>query len=505
MGGNLRSLIIILFVGITSAFGASPKSVSADRLAVQKYRGQCLNIKKYFIKTKYSVNCYTNYQHFNSKALKAYSKTKAKSKGTIKIASYNMLHPGSTRSMFKDTKLMAKMMNKWDIVVALELLPVVGRHLKHNIKVLKAISGSSSKKYRDLYRVPGYVHILDELRKLDKSWALLLSPRGDSAKSGQVEELVGFFYKAKTVRPKVNEHCDEYKPKGGGVAFGCFPNFRKSFMGRETTHVFSRRPFLASFESGNFDFSLLGSHIIFGSPSDKVDMKKILKSSFNVTNYKDLGTGVTKGTYARFAEAAVTLEFMENLKYYYNEDDLIYTGDFNLTPDNKFWSETLKRHPGAKLYQKQASTVSLKKTDNGKPTGGLSSSYDHFILNPKELTECATSSGKIRVSRFNTYKGATNTYINKHYVIRKSGTITPSNSGKQKRKYHLAQFKNYLKSIYTIKAGRIVWDDYQFDERVKAYDSRLFASQLKSSTYHKVQQELLSDHMPVLLSCSTNQ
>ncbi|MFT6603057.1 MAG: hypothetical protein ACJARO_000565 [Bacteriovoracaceae bacterium] len=196
---------------------------------------------------------------------------------------------------------------------------------------------------------------------------------------------------------------------------------------------------------------------------------------------------------------------MENLKYYYSEEDLIYTGDFNLTPENKFWKETLKRHPGAKLYQKQASTVTLKKTDNGKPTGGLSSSYDHFILNPKELTECATSSGKIRVSRFNTYKGATNTYINKHYVIRKSGTLLESKSGKQKRKYHLAQFKNYLKSIYTIKDDRIVWDDYQFEQRVKAYDSRLFASQLKSSTFYKVQQELLSDHMPVLLSCSTNQ
>lgn len=500
----LRSLILILFLGISTAFGASPKSVSADRLAILKYRGQCLNIKKYFIKTKYSVDCFNNYQHFNSKALKNYSKTKAKSKGTVKIASYNMLHPGSTRSMFKDTKLMAKMMNNWDIVVALELLPVVGRDLKHNIKVLKALSSSSSKKLKDLYRVPGYVHILDELRKLDKTWALLLSPRGDSAKSGQVEEVVGFFYKAKTVKPIINDHCNEYKPKGSGTAYGCFPNFRKEFMGRETTHVFSRRPFLASFESGNFDFSLLGSHLIFGSPSDKNEMKKILKASFNVTDYKDLGVGVTKGTYARFAEAAVTLEFMENLKYYYNEDDLIFAGDFNLTPENKFWSETLKRHPGAKLYQKQASTVTLKRTDDGKPTGGLSSSYDHFILNPKKLTECATSSGKIRVSRFNTFKGATNTYINKHYIIRKAGSLSQTSSGLEKRKYHLAQFKNYLKSIYTIKDGRIVWDDYQFEARIKAYDERLFASQLEAKTYHKVQQELLSDHMPVILNCSTN-
>lgn len=503
MGGMLQSLIIILILGISTAFGASPKSVSADRMATAKYRGQCLNIKKYFIKTKYSVDCFTNYQHFNSKALKSYSKTKAKSKGTVKIASYNMLHPGSLRSMFKDTALMAKMMNNWDIVVALELLPVVGRDLKHNLKVLKALSKSKAKKYKDLYRVPGYVHILDELRKLDKSWALLLSPRGDSAKSGQVEELVGFFYKAKNVRPITNDHCDEYKPKGSGRAYGCFPNFRKSFMGRETTHVFSRRPFLASFESGNFDFSLLGSHVIFGSPADKTEMKKILKASFNVTDYKDLGTGVTKGTYARFAEVAVTLEFMENLKYYYNEDDLIYAGDFNLTPENKFWKVALKRHPGAKLYQKQASTVSQKRDDNGSPTGGLSSSYDHFIMNPKELTECATKSGKMRVSRFNVFKGATNTYIKKNYIIRKAGSLSQTSSGKQKREYHLKQFSTYLKSIYTIKAGKIVWDDYKFSERVKTYDARLFASQLKTKTYHKVQQELLSDHMPVLLNCST--
>lgn len=410
--------------------------------------------------------------------------------------------------MFKDLKLMARVINDSDLVLALELLPVVGRHLDNNQRVLKHLSDSfmsnkSKSSVAKLYRAPGYVDILNELRKLDKSWALILSPRGDAAKAGQVEEMVGYFYRAKTVKPILNEHCHEYKPKGAGPAYACLPNLRKAFMGRETTNVFSRRPFLASFESGAFDFTLVGSHVIFGSPSSKTDMKKILRPAFNVSTYSGLGTGVTKKTYARFAEAAVTLEFMENLRYYYKEQDVIYAADFNLTPTNKFWSEVLGNFPGGKLYQKLPTTVTHKKTDGGKLTKGLSSSYDHFILDSSETKECATSIGKVRAGRINTYVGKIGKYITSNYIIRKKGAMTQTAAGKAKRKKRLDEFKKYLKGIKTIKNGKIQWDDYQYDERVKAYEKRLFSSQLKNATYHKVQQELLSDHMPITLKCST--
>lgn len=475
------------------------KSPSADKAAIRKSVEQCRLIKKYVVKSSYKVDCYNNYHHYNSSRYKtSYKKTSVRKKGTVKIASYNMLHPGSQRSMFKDLKLMAKVMNNWDIVVGLELLPIAGRDLENNNRVLKALKTSKSKKIEALFRGPGYLNILNELRKLDKSWALILSPRGDAAKKGQVEEHVGFFYRATRAKPILNEHCQEYKKKGDGTALACFPNFRKAFMGRETTNVFSRRPFIASFESGSFDFTLVGSHVIFGSPTSKTDMRRILQPSFGVSTYSGLGTGMSSVTYARFAETAVTLEMMDNLRHYYSEQDVILAADFNLSHTNKFWGEVLSLFKGGRLYQKQATTVTHQRNSDG-----LSSSYDHFIIDPSETDECKTSSGKMRVTRFNTYKGTVGSYITKNYIIRKSGSMTQTSAGKAKRKKRLDEFKKYLKSIYTFKNGKIQWDDYQFDERVKAYDTRLFASQLKSSTYHKVQQELLSDHMPITLSCST--
>lgn len=499
----------ILFIAlITANIAFASKSPSADRASIKKYQQQCRDIKKYVIKSSFSVGCYNNYHHYNSGAMRAYSKTAAKKYKTVRIASYNLLHPGSSRSMYKDVKLMAKVINKWDLVVGLELLPIVGRDLKNNVKVLdylsSGISASKSKKVEGLYRAPGYIQILKELRKLDKSWALVLSPRADAAKSGQVEEHVGFFYRGKRVKPKTNEHCNEYKTKGAGTAYACLPNFRKAFMGRETTNVFSRRPFLASFESGNFDFALLGSHVIYGSPSSKADMKKILMPAFKVSHYSSLGAGVTKASYARFAETAVTLEFMENYKFYYEEQDIIFAADFNLSPKNKFWSEVFENFPGGRLYQTAPTTVTLMRTDNGKLTKGLSSSYDHFILDSMETDECAGSTGKVRVGRLNTYTGDIGRYIDQNYIIRKKGTLTQTSAGKKKRTKRLSEFKKYLKSIYTIKNGSVQWDDYQYDERVKAYDTRLFASQLNSKTYYKTQQELLSDHMPITLNCSTN-
>ncbi len=479
------------------------KSPSADRAGVAKYKKQCQEVKKYVVKSRYKVDCYNNYHHYNASALKSYRKSNAKKSGTVRIASYNMLHPGSQRSIFKDLKLMAKVINRWDVLVGLELLPIVGRDLVNNKRVLNYLKTNKGASAASLYRAPGYVHILDELRKLDRSWALVLSPRGDAAKAGQVDEHVGFFYRAKKVKPIINEHCDEYKTKGSGTAFACFPNFRKEFMGRETTHVFSRRPFLGSFESGNFSFSLLGSHTIFGSPKDKTTMRKILKSAFNVSSYSNLGTGVTKETYARFAEAAVTLEFMENLRYYYKEQDLIFAADFNLTPKINFWNEILDNFPGGKLYQNEATTVTLLRSDNGRLTKGLSSSYDHFILDPKETNECTGKSGRPRVGRFNTYTGVTWKYIESNYIIRKKNTMSLSSTGKSKMAKRVSEFKSYLKSLKTIKNGKIQWDDYQYASRVKAYESRLFSSQLKNATYYKVQQELLSDHMPITIYCST--
>ena len=152
------------------------------------------------------------------------------------------------------------------------------------------------------------------------------------------------------------------------------------------------------------------------------------------------------------------------------------------------------------VYKRQATHL---KESGGKETNGLSSSYDHFILDSSETKECATASGKVRVGRINTYTGEAGKYIASNYIIRKKDSMTEAKNGEAKRKKHLNRFRKHLKGIKTIKSGKIQWDDYEYDAKIKAYEERVFFSQLKNKTYHKVQQEILSDHMPITLKCST--
>ena len=50
-------------------------------------------------------------------------------------------------------------------------------------------------------------------RFLGSSWSLLLSPNGEAAKAEHTQELLGFFYRGRSVRPVINEYCKETNGK----------------------------------------------------------------------------------------------------------------------------------------------------------------------------------------------------------------------------------------------------------------------------------------------------
>ena len=54
------------------------------------------------------------------------------------MGSFNVLHPGSKKSRFKDMEIVAKIMDKWDIVAVQELLPLVSIDYKNNRRVFEA-------------------------------------------------------------------------------------------------------------------------------------------------------------------------------------------------------------------------------------------------------------------------------------------------------------------------------------------------------------------------------
>ena len=536
-------------------------SITEDKAVRKTYQKKCLEVKKYVIGKKYSVDCNLDYQHFNSKAFsKFYKKSEATSVGKVRITSFNMLHPGSLRTAFKDLELVSKIMNEWDLVSVLELLPVLGRDNRHNesiidflergpslvedlkSKIQKITFGpelsdlsplielknelseieTSLKSAKELYRGPGYIKILTELRKLDPSWSLLLTPRGEAAEETHVHELVGFFYRSSRVKPIENEHCKEFK-FDKVKPFACIPNLRKNFMERDTTNVFSRRPFLSSFESGKFDFTLIASHVVYGSPDEPEKMKQILGPSFGVNTYEDIGKGVTKQTYARWAEAKIILELMTNLREYYYEQDIIYAGDMNLEAVNSYFSTLFKEFPGEELLIKDQTTLSQPRFHSqGMPTNGMSNNYDHFIFNRKHTRECLSSSNKITAKVIPFYKGTVESFIKKNYLIRKNKEFNVdeiiesiSEDFKEKVDYVMLpgaatkvksaqkHYRTELLKLRKVKNDRIVVDDYRVDERVELFKKRVFMDQLTNQYYYRVYLELVSDHFPITMNCRT--
>ncbi|PIK13800.1 hypothetical protein [Halobacteriovorax sp. JY17] len=561
---SCRLCIFLFFALLNSSFA---KTVEADRAAIAELKEECSNNKIYLVDGEYDVECGTLYQHYNSNSDKQYSQSLATRNGKVRIGGFNLWHPGSQNSGYKDYKLIAKIINNSDIVGALELLPLVSLDAKNNKEVVDAINEGPAElrslkkelsqanrngdldkvqalkakiaivtdtisKAPSLYRSPGYLKVLSELRKLDSSWSLILSPRGDSAKPTHVKELTGFYYRGRSVKPITNEHCQETYSNVTAKKYACFPNLRASFMGRETSHVFSRRPLLASFKSGNFDFSILASHVVFTSPhpvEDREDMENILRPSFGVSDYKDLGVGLDSTNYARFAEAKILMELMEKLKKNYKEKDVMYVGDMNLTADNPYWSNLLKETGEHELLIDVETSLSLaKENSRGIPTNAMASNYDHFILPKNGFLNCRKSNDDYDTSRLKYLEGYVYDYISENYIVRSKRIkdqdkeieqIYPEDeelgesmvssldyqltkTGERQMNKMLTKLKSELNKVYTIKKGEIVKDDSKIEQRLNYFRDRVFLSQLSNNTFYRVYKEIISDHYPISMSCS---
>ncbi len=524
-----------------------------DRVAIEASQAECQRISKMAIGGSYEVECGELYQHFNKPNRYTY-----RPKGPeVKIASFNLYYPGSYKTIFKDFALMAELMNKWDVIGAQELLTIMGQDAKHNEDVVKFIESGASiaesykaklgeapeeerdywkerlltletdlEKAPELYRVPGYLKILAELRKLDPSWSLIISPRAEAAQDTHVQELSGFYYRASKVSLRANPHCEEQRSEARQAKYACLPNLRESFMGRDVGQIFSRRPFLASFKSSKFNFNLLTSHIVFTSPSDPEMMKKILLPVFGVEDYQELGQGATKAKYARFAELKIILEFMGRYKESYSDDKIIYLGDTNIEKDNPFWEKILPSYPGSQVFVDRPTTLTQRRfTYGGQETNALASNYDHFIYNSSALTECNDEQGTPRADVFNYFEDSFLSKITSKYLIRGDLAETLITDGKEddtdvditdfQTDYEINETYVYrrdklmlgydleLKAIQTIKDNKIVWDNYRYEELLEVFERRMFTEQLFDRTYYRFVIEAMSDHLPIALTCNS--
>ncbi|MDD4976236.1 MAG: hypothetical protein PHY93_17900 [Bacteriovorax sp.] len=536
--------------------GSATKTAEDDQAKIVEYNQACQTIDALLVRKQFKVECYSNYQHFGPT-----SKT-SRSNGSLRIAGYNLLHPGTSKALFKDYSLIAKIMNKYDVVSGLEILGTVGHDEANNQAVLtflrsspqmvialKALKAKTSDAFKlkeidaklttlvadtqtaySLYRAPGYFKALMALKKLDPSWALILSPRGDSALQGSVEEMVGFFYRANSVSPISNPHCDEYKDENGGIPYACILNLGPIFMGKDYTHNFARRPFMVSFKSGSLKFSLISMHVVFTFSGDEVAQKKLMNDVFGVDAPSDLGVGINSSNFARFAEVKTTLNFMNRFRQKYNDKNIMFVSDTNLTASNPYWAEVLKSFPGGSLLINEATTISPPRyMGDGQETNGVASTYDHFVLDKSAFPGC--DDGQV----YNYYKSDIQTDIEKMYMIRSvnpislrnkafepfddsgvfiGGDIPPDDTplpakldypltgaGQTKLNRLVSDYTTQLTGMLTIRKNEVVADDFQVQERIDGFKRRVFMNQLTNAFYYRFYQEILSDHFPVSITC----
>jgi hypothetical protein len=557
----------LLTLTLTPAF-AEVTLDEDDLRARGNYRQECLEVAQYSIDKLMDVECHYNYHHYNASAYKKlYKKRNALKGGSVKIAEFNVLHPGMSKTRYKDYKKVAQMINNWDVVGVTELLPLLSDDLANNRAVVRFIertpeliekhknqlekeesllAGTTNarsittiqnrieqlkvqiesleqdlKRAPTLYRDPGYVQILKELRKLPDGheWSLLLSPRGEAAKETDVQELVGYYYRASKVRPQVNEYCKQIKTINLGSPFACLPNMSEEMLGMNKRDIFSRRPFIAEFISGNFSFILLTSHVVYNSPRDPETMANILTKAFGATHPSELGVGINLDNYARFAEVRVMLEFMQALRTRFKQKDVILLGDLNLEARNPFWNRVLSAMPGVQIFVEEKTTLSdLRFSRDNTETFGLANDYDHFLFDPKETNECVNKDGSVDAKAENFMAGDIGASLREKYIIRADeNELDDYTRNDEKVALLEAEFilpyqnleildetigtKSLSVSGKTLRIPGIITDGNKTAKYIEGFYERVIESQLKNSTYYFVYKQLISDHLPIVLTC----
>lgn len=545
------SLIIILVVLTSCATKPrkkqrGPASVAQAPLSEHiqsEYHHECQTIKKLLSSKHFKISCADNYQHFNTDFSDFYHPGKSLKRGKVRIGSFNMDAPGMQRTRYRDFEILAYTIdNQWDVVSALELVPLLGPDYAHNRTISGYIKSAhmklsniktqlkelgrqiqshidkdlpyeqleqqqinlrsqmrmalrSLKKSRQLYRMPGYLKILQELRQLDRSWSLILTPYGQSIQADGVEELTGFYYRARRVKPIVNYFCQRYQVKvdinqKAEEPYACMPHWDKKFFGENSEEIRTNLPFIGSFESGKFDFSLIAFHN--RSEAGSAQSEKKLKG---------------------------ILQFADVLHSTFNEKDILLMGDFNASSHDQQLRPLIP--PNFQLLINQPTVLtSARFHQDGKPTMGLSHDMDHFVVNKTTSHECTNRIGELTAKTVNFQRNNIGRYLNLKYLYRVPN-LDKNESGeyvlkKNKDSYvngvnnhysindQLNAYRKMLSQRQTVKDDKITNDIEGIDSMVEGFQTRVFLSQKNDQTFYQYVLEVFSDHLPISLSCRTD-
>lgn len=541
----------------------SQKTLQEDRDKIAIAKIECENLKIFGSLAHTNYSCGDDYFHFESITKQ---KPATQAVGTVKISNFNILHPGTSKTLFKDYKLVAKIVNRFDIISANELLATVGSDAAFNRSLMKFLNDgplliekyqkeiasaktprqtelkAKIKKLKDdlalapsLFKLPGYYRLLKELRALDASWSLVLSPRGDSLLLGSVEEYVGFYYRKSRVNLADNSYCSQ--KKNGTKSSACLITMRGDFGLGDVGSSFSRRPMVASFTTGSMTFSYLSSHLVFNAYGDEQRMKELLQVAFGTDILEDIGPGINLENYARWVEMSLIAKWMNGFKKKFPQEKLLFGGDTNLDPNLGLWDNVLKKyHPtDAVLGNTEKTTISPRRFNSKKEeTLGLANSYDHFLYKKSDFANCKEPKS------FNFLANEISQLVKDKYFVRDDLNLIQEQSqyhsellnnppvdgadeetdpvdtgdiqldykltrqNEKKMNLQLEAFQTELLKEYLIRNNELVIDEAKNAEKLEAFKVRVFMKQLTNLYFYKVYQEVISDHLPAYMDCTVN-
>src|SRR5690606_25597721 len=166
--------------------------------------------------------------------------------------------------------------------------------------------------------------------------------------------------------------------------------------------------------------TLMNAHVIYTSPKDEETMRWITRTAFGIDDYSEVGVGVTKETYARFAEVKLSVEMLELLAKNYKEKDIIFAADMNLESKVSYWEKLFSEFDNFGLYGDMPTSLTPYRYGRGDvETGGFSSNYDHFLINEKANDPCKRDrNGKLVVERQGYFDGHVDEWMKKNYIAR---------------------------------------------------------------------------------------
>lgn len=451
----------------------------------------CLNHS--FIYSRYdqlNTDCTLNYVHFYPES----SLFRRLKKLRIKVASFNLFHLGDNQAPLKNRELLAHIMDQWDIIGVQELMPLPTDFAVSNRTISSLVQ--STQEENDYYakklqvELPGYLHVLKELRQLDPSWALVLQsmPEGE----GSSGEMAGFYYRSSVAQLKEWDYCPQdrsydIKKQKPSPNVACLVQ-----VPEEKWQLMSRRAFAVYFQSGEFDFIALSAHIRF-RPVDEVLAQRQQASELCENHVTPAKCKPTKVDVGRYYEVKAMADQITSLQKASGDEDVIYMGDFNLelkSNSKPYWAAALTSIPGFDVFQTEPTTLVVSRNY-------LKSNYDHFIFDPQRTKECSTTS----VRRFNfTAKKQESSELQKKLL-----ESAKAENIQQLIQVRMAEIEKFAKAKINTKTSAITVDSLSAKE-IEEYRARFERTVKRTQANHMgAMMELVSDHLPIEMECQTEE